>query len=441
MNSGADLNIKSLGPCRFDSPLAHLLARRRHTVEKVEETDHVLYDDTRSAAVTRQCEVEALPAFEPAGPRRRIYFDPAQTRAGIVTCGGLCPGFNDVIRALVMELHHRYGVPGIFGFRNGYQGFVGKHARDVVELTPASVSEINEDGGTILGTSRGEQDIPEVVDCLERMKINMLFAIGGDGTIRGALEIVRTIAERGAKIAVVGIPKTIDNDISLIDHSFGFQTAFTEAAKSIDAAHVEATSAPHGIGLVKLMGRHSGFIACYASLAKNDANFVLIPEVPFRLEGENGLLALLRERLVRRNHAVIVVAEGAGQDLVRTGEPEYDKSGNVKLGDIGAYLRKQIAEYFAKQNMEINLKYIDPSYMIRSVPANAYDAIYCIRLAHNAVHAAMCGRTEMLVGRWHGRFVHIPMPLAIERRKVVDPDGDLWMSVLESTGQPWQIGL
>ena len=441
MTSDADLKIKSLGPCRIDSPLAHLLAQRRTTVEKVEETDRVLFDDTRSGALAHQCRVEVLPAFEPAGARRKIYFDPAHTRAGIVTCGGLCPGFNDVIRALVMELHHRYGVASIFGFRNGYQGFVGKYARDVVELTPAMVSEINEDGGTILGTSRGEQEVPEIVDCLERMKINMLFAIGGDGTIRGALEIVRTIAERGAKIAVVGIPKTIDNDISFIDHSFGFQTAFTEAAKSIDAAHVEATSAPNGVGLVKLMGRHSGFIACYASLAKNDANIVLIPEVPFLLEGEHGLLALLRERLIRRNHVVIVVAEGAGQDLVRTGEPEYDKSGNIKLGDIGAYLRKGITEHFAKEAIEFNLKYIDPSYMIRSVPANAYDAIYCIRLAHNAVHAAMCGRTEMLVGRWHGRFVHIPMPLAIEQRKVVDPDGDLWMSVLESTGQPWQIGL
>jgi 6-phosphofructokinase 1 len=441
VTSSSDLKIKSLGLCRIDSPLAHLLAGRRRTVEKVEETDRVLFDDTRSAALAHQCGVEELPAFEPAGPRRKIFYDPAQTRAGIVTCGGLCPGFNDVIRALVMELHHRYGVASIFGFRNGYQGFVGKYARDVVELTPSSVSEINEDGGTILGTSRGEQDIPEVVDCLERMRINMLFAIGGDGTIRGALEIVRAIEERGAKIAVVGIPKTIDNDISLIDHSFGFQTAFTEAAKSIDAAHVEATSAPGGIGLVKLMGRHSGFIACYASLAKNDANFVLIPEVPFRLDGDNGLLALLRERLIRRNHAVIVVAEGAGQDLVHSGEPEYDQSGNIKLGDIGAYLRKRITEHFAQQKMDINLKYIDPSYMIRSVPANAYDAIYCIRLAHNAVHAAMCGRTEMLIGRWHGRFVHIPMPLAIQRRNVIDPDGDLWMSVLESTGQPWQIGL
>jgi 6-phosphofructokinase 1 len=435
-----DLAIKTLGPCRIESPLAHLLARRGRTVDNVEESDRVLFDDTISAARSRSCPAVELPAFEPAGPRRMIFFDPAQTRAGIVTCGGLCPGFNDVIRALVMELHYRYGVTKIFGFRNGYQGFVAKHARDVVELTPSVVHEINEDGGTFLGTSRGEQEPSDIVDCLERMKINILFTIGGDGTIRGAIEIVRAIQERGAKIAVVGVPKTIDNDIMYIDHSFGFQTAYAEAARSIDAAHVEATAAPGGIGLVKLMGRESGFIACYASLAKNDANFVLIPEVPFRLEGEHGLLALLRERLVRRNHAVIVVAEGAGQDLVRTGQPEYDKSGNIKLGDIGAYLKKQITEYFAREQMEVNLKYIDPSYMIRSVPANAHDAVYCIRLAHNAVHAAMCGRTELLIGRRNNRFIHIPMPMTIQRRNTVDPDGNLWMSVLESTGQPWQIG-
>jgi 6-phosphofructokinase 1 len=435
-----DLTIKTLGPCRIESPLAHLLARRQRTIEKVEETDRVLFDDTHSAASSRQCTVESLPAFEPAGPRRQIYFDPNTTRAGIVTCGGLCPGFNDVIRALVMELHHRYGVRQIYGFKNGFQGFIGTQARDVVELTPQLVSEINEDGGTILGTSRGEQGIGEIVDCLQRMNINILFTIGGDGTTRGAIEIVRQIEQRGAKIAVVGIPKTIDNDLSLIDHSFGFQTAFSEAAKAIEAAHVEATSAANGIGLVKLMGRHSGFIACYASLAENDANFVLIPEVPFKLEGETGLLALLRERLIRRNHAVIVVAEGAGQELVRKGEPQYDESGNLKLADVGVFLKTQIADYFAREKIDVNLRYIDPSYMIRGVPANAYDAIYCLRLAHNAVHAAMCGRTETLIGRWHGRFVHIPMPLAIERRNVIDPDGDLWMSVLESTGQPWRIG-
>ncbi len=434
------LSIKTLGPCRIESPLAPLLGQRRRSIENVEETDRVLFDDTHSAALARNCKVERLPAFEPAGPRRQIYFDPGATRAGIVTCGGLCPGFNDVIRALVMELHHRYGVRQIYGFRNGFKGFVGQLARDVVELTPQGVSDINEDGGTVLGTSRGEQQISEIVDCLQRMNLNILFTIGGDGTTRGAIEIVREIEQRGAQIAVVGIPKTIDNDIMFIDQSFGFQTAFSEAAKAIEAVHVEATSAPGGIGLVKLMGRHSGFITCYAALAENDANFVLIPEVPFKLDGEHGLLALLHERLIRRNHAVIVVAEGAGQELLQAGEPQYDKSGNLKLADVGLFLKQQISDYFAREKTEVNLKYIDPSYMIRSVPAGAFDAIYCLRLGHNAVHAAMCGRTETLIGRWHGRFVHIPMPLAIQRRNVIDPDGDLWMSVLESTGQPWRIG-
>ena len=267
------------------------------------------------------------------------------------------------------------------------------------------------------------------------MGINVLFVIGGDGTIRGAMGIVREITERGNKIAVVGIPKTIDNDIMFIDQSFGFQTAFSEATKSIRAAHVESTGAPNGVGLVKLMGRHCGFIACYASLAMSDANFVLIPEVPFQLDGDNGLLAVLRRRLEKRGHAVVVVAEGAGQDLMTAGDGT-DASGNKKLTDVGPWLRDRMTSHFKSIGVELNLKYIDPSYAIRSVPANPHDSVYCVRLAHNAVHAAMSGRTEMVVGKWHGRFVHVPMPLAIRQRTGVDPHGDLWMSVLEATGQP-----
>jgi 6-phosphofructokinase 1 len=268
------------------------------------------------------------------------------------------------------------------------------------------------------------------------MNINILFVIGGDGTIHGAMEIAKEVAERGVKIAVVGIPKTIDNDIMYIEQSFGFQTAFSEATRYIRAVHVEATGAPNGVGLVKLMGRHSGFIACYASLAMSDANFVLIPEVPFSLEGPNGLFNVLRRRLEARNHAVIVIAEGAGQELMQNSSPAKDASGNTVLGDIGSWLKEKIAAHFRSLPMEINLKYIDPSYAIRSVPANPHDSVYCIRLAHAAVHAAMSGRTEMVVGRWHGRFVHVPMGLAIRERYKVDPDGDLWMAVLEATGQP-----
>jgi 6-phosphofructokinase 1 len=275
-----------------------------------------------------------------------------------------------------------------------------------------------------------------VVDTLQRLGINLLFVIGGDGTIRAAMKIVGEIASRDAPIAVVGIPKTIDNDIMYIEQSFGFQTAFSEATRYIRAVHTEATGAPNGVGLVKLMGRHSGFIACYASLAMSDANFVLIPEVPFSLEGPNGLFNVLRRRLEARNHAVIVVAEGAGQELMQSAGQGTDASGNKMLGDIGSWLKERISAHFKSVPMEINLKYIDPSYAIRSVPANPHDSVYCIRLAHAAVHAAMSGRTEMVVGRWHGRFVHVPMTLATRERYKVDPDGDLWMAVLEATGQP-----
>lgn len=436
MKETADLHVKTLGPCRLDSPLAPLLEQRRWSINNVDESDRVLFDDTVHMATARGGAVDALPGFEPAGPRKKIFFDPSKTRVGIVTCGGLCPGLNDVIRGLVMELAFHYGVRRIHGFRNGYQGFVARYGRSVLDLTPEFVSSINADGGTILGTSRGEQNPEEIVDCLERMNINILFVIGGDGTLRGAMKIAGVVAERGAKIAVVGVPKTIDNDIPYIDQSFGFQTAFSMATESIRAAHIEAKAAPNGVGLVRLMGRHSGFIACYAALAKNDANYVLIPEVRFKLDGPRGFLAQLRQRTVSRGHAVVVVAEGAGQDLIHAASNGTDASGNAKLHDIGIFLKDKIAADFAAHDTELNLKYIDPSYAIRSVSANPYDSVYCIRLAHNAVHAAMAGRTEMVIGRWHGRFVHIPIPLAVSRRNTVDPDGDLWLSVLEATGQP-----
>ena len=436
MTTTADLTVKTLGPCRIDSPLMPFLLSRRTSVHYVEENDRVLFHDTAHLVAASGCSLDTLPGFEPAGPRQKIFFDASKMRVGIVTCGGLCPGINDVIRGIVMELAHHYGVDRIYGFRNGYQGFIARYGHDVVDLTTDLVSAISEDGGTILGTSRGNQDPDEMVDCLERMNVNALFVIGGDGTLRGAMKLAEVVAARGQKIAVVGIPKTIDNDIPYIDQSFGFQTAFGEAAKSIRSAHVEAKAAPNGVGLVKLMGRHSGFIACYAALAESDANYVLIPEVPISLDGPDGLLAHLVERVKRKGHAVIVAAEGAGQELIPDSVVGVDASGNRKLADIGLYLKDRIIDHFAAANIELNMKYIDPSYAIRSVASNPYDAVYCLRLAQNAVHAAMAGRTEMVVGRWHGRYVHIPMAMAVSHRNQVAPDGDLWLAVREATGQP-----
>ncbi|MEO6600908.1 MAG: ATP-dependent 6-phosphofructokinase [Polyangiaceae bacterium] len=432
----SDLEISILGACDFPSPLAERLSDA--AVHYVGQADRVLLDDRLSRLAEFADDLSKAPAFELAGPRHRVYFDPEKLKCGIVTCGGLCPGLNNVVRGLVLELNHGYGVRQIIGFRYGYQGMIPRYGHQPMALTPESVAEIHHEGGTVLGTSRGNQDPKEMVDTLVAMGIGVLFVVGGDGTYRGAMTVVAEIKKRGLSIGVIGIPKTIDNDIHFIDRSFGFETAFSAAVDVIKSAHVEAKGAKNGVGLVKCMGRHSGFIACHAALASTDVDFVLIPEVHVDLEGEMGLLRLLERRLSRDSHAVIVVAEGAGQELCGPGDgpASTDASGNAKLNDIGLVLRDRINAHAKARGLEITLKYLDPSYHIRSVPASPADSVYCWNMARNAVHAALAGNTEMLIGRWHGRFVHVPMPLATRYRKQVDTHGDLWTSVIESTGQP-----
>lgn len=433
-----DLAVQCLGEPKVVSPLVPLVRNRATSAHYVHESDRVLIDDTRGMALARQVPVNELPSMEPGGPRELIYFDPAQVTVGVVTCGGLCPGLNNVIRGLVLELDEHYGVRHILGFRNGYLGLVSEDKP--VPLNPELVEDIHNRGGTILGTSRGDQCTTAMVDTLARLGVNILFVVGGDGTLRGAQKISAEATRRGLVLSVVGVPKTIDNDIPYMDQSFGFQTAFSRAAESIRAAHTEASATPHGVGLVKLMGRHSGFIACYAALANHDVDFVLVPEVPFSVDGPDGFMSCLLRRVQRRGHALVVVAEGAGQDLVGPGDTR-DASGNLRFGDIGALLRDRTIAEFASAGQGLNLRYVDPGYAIRSVPANASDAVFCLRLAQAAVHAAMAGRTAMVVGRWHGRFVHVPISLAISSRNQVDPNGDLWLSVLEATGQPPRFGL
>jgi 6-phosphofructokinase 1 len=395
-----------------------------------------LLDDRLSAAVDNRGQPERLPAFELAGPRDKIYFDPKKLRCGIVTCGGLCPGVNNVVRGIVRELHDGYGIEEVLGIRYGYQGLASGRG-DTVPLTVVSVADIHHEGGTVLGTSRGEQDPRAMADVLERLDIGILFVIGGDGTLRGAMRLVTEIERRGLAIGVVGVPKTIDNDIHFIDKSFGFESAFSAAVDVIRSAHVEAVGARNGIGIVKLMGRHSGFIACHAAIASTDVDAVLVPEVPTVFEGPSGLYALLEARLRDHSHALLVVAEGADHGLLqRNGAGATDASGNAKLGDVGVALRDRILQHFGRVGTDVTVKYLDPSYHIRSVPAAPTDSLYCWNMARNAVHAAMAGNTEMLIGRWHGRFVHVPIALATRYRKQVDTSGDLWMSVVESTGQP-----
>ncbi len=424
MESDLDFGISSLGKCSIPSPMSG--------IRFVRENDRVLYNSYSEEIRACLSEGKEPPCMELAGPREKIYFDPAKLKCGIVTCGGICPGLNEVVRALVMSLFFHYGVKTVFGFPYGYEGLTYRHGHTPLELTPWNVNQIHGMGGSILGSSRGPQDVSEMVDTLEQMNIGILFTIGGDGTLRGGAAIAEEIRKRGLKIAVIGIPKTIDNDISFIEQSFGFETAVMEAVRATASAHNEATGARNGIGLVKLMGRESGFISAFSVLADNNVNFCLVPEVPFTLEG---FLDALKIRLKKRGHAVIVVAEGAGQDLFpRTGE--VDASGNIKFGDIGILLRDSINSHFKEIGMAVNLKYIDPSYTIRSVPASPHDSAFCLLLAHNAVHAGMAGRTGMVVGFWKGEFTHVPISLACSTRKKIDPEGWLWSSVLASTGQP-----
>ncbi len=414
MINPADLEVPTLGPCTVESPLQRRGGGADEMEIFVRDEDKILADDSLTSVAASIAHNEPLAAFELAGPRRKLFFDPANSSCAIVTCGGLCPGINDVIRGLVMQAHDRYGIKKIYGIRCGYEGLIKDYGHPVIELTPEAVINIHWLGGSMLGT---------------------LFIIGGDGTLRGAHRIAAESQRRNHAISIVGIPKTIDNDIMFTDRSFGYDTACAAAVEAIRAANAEARTVRNGVGLVKLMGRHSGFIACSAALAASEVDFVLIPEVPFSLEGENGLLQALNSRLRRTGHALIVVAEGAGQELFDDSNCGTDLSGNIQFKDIGLLLKREIEQYSKEHCIDIKFKYIDPSYMIRGVPAAPQDGIYCVRLAQNAVHAAMAGKTGMAISCWHGHYVHVPINLAIATRRQVDPKGNLWRSVIEATGQ------
>ncbi len=434
MDTNMITEITALGEAKIPSPELRR-ANGTEGISFVSDDDRVIIDvdDARISRMFK--EGKRPPCFEVAGPRRKIFFDPSKLKCALVTCGGLCPGLNDILRSIVLELHYGYGVRNIFGVRYGLQGFIPRYGHELVELTPRFVVNIHERGGTVLGSSRGPQEIDEIIDSLERININLLFMIGGDGTLKAATLLADAILKRGLKIGVIGVPKTIDNDIHMVSKSFGFDTAVDIATRAIVSANNEAEGYPNGIGLIKLMGRHSGFIAATAVLAQQDVNFLMIPEVDFDLDGPQGLLSCLEKRLAERRHAVIVVAEGAGQKFFEDGDSECDASGNIKLKDIGVFLKDAITTYFQAKGIEVSIKYIDPSYMIRSLPANANDRVFCNFLGRNAVHAGMAGKTNMLIGHWNNKFVHVPLKTVAGRRKNVDPHGGLWRSALEATGQ------
>ena len=424
-----DLEVSTLGRATFPSPLELSAIQSDGLGNFVPLDAKIRYQLDPSPGA----EGQEL-AFHRAGPRQQIFFDSPRISAAMVTCGGLCPGLNNVIRSCYLELRYNYGVERILGVRHGYMGLNPASGLPLVELTNDDVEEIHKLGGTVLGTSRGAHKSNVIVDRLQKEKVDILLCVGGDGTLRGANSIYREVARRGLQLAVVVVPKTIDNDIRYVYRTFGYSTAVEVAQDALRCAHIEAKSTVNGIGLVKLMGRHAGFIAAGAALASQDANFVLVPEIEFPLDE---FLTTLHKRIDSRGHALIAVAEGAGRHLFgQVADQGSDASGNVKLDDIGLFLKRHIEAYFRDRQQRITLKYIDPSYLIRSVPANAQDRILSNQLARFAVHAAMAGRTNVLMGLWNNCFVEVPLETAMRTSKRMDVEGDLWTSVILSTGQP-----
>ncbi|MCP4670373.1 MAG: ATP-dependent 6-phosphofructokinase [Desulfobacula sp.] len=431
-NLNFNTEIPTLGQAKITSPLINHIKEGEPEKRFVSDDARVIVDVKMKNLKTP---LQKNISFDQAGPREKIYFDPSKLKCAIATCGGLCPGLNDIIRSIVLELYHIYNVRNIYGIKHGLQGFIPDFEHDIIDLNPDSVSGIQNTGGSMLGSSRGTQDIDVIIDCLERMNIGILFMVGGDGTLMASKKIAEKIEKRKLKISIIGIPKTIDNDIHLVSKSFGFDTAVDVATLAIKGAHNEAIAYPNGIGLIKLMGRHSGFLAATAALAQQDANFVLIPEVDIFLYGKTGFLQALENRILNRKHAVIIVAEGAGQNLFDDQEKEFDPSGNIVLQDIGLFLKDKIKQWFKAKDIPVSLKYIDPSYIIRSLPANANDSVFCGFLGREAVHAGMAGKTKLLISFWNSQYVHIPMDASSGKRKQLDPLGRLWQSVLEATGQ------
>jgi 6-phosphofructokinase 1 len=427
-----DLMVRTLGERTRPSPLKLGSASHPGVSTFACDSERIWLDPVERAGSARRKPL----SLEAAGPRERLFFDPREVTAAIVTCGGLSPGLNNVIRSLFCEIHEVYGVQRVLGIRNGYLGLNSESGLTPVALDLEFVESIDKLGGTTLGSSRGPQPTTAMADFLQSNGIDILFCVGGDGTQRGAHALSEELLRRAASITVVGIPKTIDNDIPFVDPSFGYATALEKAAEVVRSAHVEARSAVHGIGLVKLMGRHAGFIAAGVSVVSQEVDFALVPEIPFPMDGDDGLLSTLEQRMRNRGHAVIVVAEGAGQHLFEQTDAQRDASGNLLHQDIGVLLRQKIREYFAQRGYPVELKYFDPSYLIRSIPANVYDRYLADQMARHGVHAAMAGKTDLVIGKVGNRGVHVPISAVVSQTKAMDISSDVWRAVLQTTGQP-----
>eukprot|EP00668_Euglena_longa_P014128 GGOE01018102.1.p1 GENE.GGOE01018102.1~~GGOE01018102.1.p1 ORF type:complete len:494 (+),score=144.75 GGOE01018102.1:38-1483(+) len=359
-----------------------------------------------------------------AGPRREVYFG-TDTNACIVNTGGLCPGLNSVIEELVRTLD-TYNADTIYGIRYGFLGFDTTEYMPLI-LTPHSVLNIHQRGGTILGTCRGSFNEDLILKFLKECNIGQMYVIGGDGSHRAALRIHALCKEHQLRCVVVGIPKTIDNDILFFDKTFGFDTAVEVASKVIDCSFVEASSVKNGVGVVKVMGRDSGFVARNAALSNNVVDACLIPEVPFEIKGNGGLLPWLDGHLATKHCAVIVICEAAGQQhLPCLGK---DPTGHNIYEDTGKWLKKAIETHWQETGQEGKVFLIDPSYMLRSVPANTGDNMFCIQLAQAAVHTAYSGYSGVTVGRYHDLYGVMPIEMVVSGLRKVNPKGSLWQTL------------
>uniref|UniRef100_A0A7S1RYX3 Phosphofructokinase domain-containing protein n=1 Tax=Alexandrium catenella TaxID=2925 RepID=A0A7S1RYX3_ALECA len=389
---------------------------------------HIIMNDSKQAsrpsATSKGC--------VRANACKEIWWDPSEVRAAVVTCGGLCPGLNSIIREVTNTLWHQYDVRHIYGIQAGYNGLSNPEKHKPIQLSPDKVRDIHMKGGSILKAGRGGFNPEQICDRLERLGINMVFTVGGDGTQHASHLLYEEAKRRNLDISIVGLPKSIDNDILFFDKTFGFDSAVSTAADIMRNGWVEATSCDKGVGIVKLMGRDAGFVAMHAALASTIVDLVMIPEVNVKLED---VIEHIDSTLARKNFMLIAIAEGAGQEFVATGEK--DATGHTKYGDIGTFLRDEINAHLKKSGGRSF--YIDPSYIIRSCPIRPNDHIYCSRLARDAVHCAMRGYTGVCVGPIHNIIVIMPSELIASGKRRVKLTSSAWQSCVQSCNMPLSL--
>ena len=330
-------------------------------------------------------------------------------RIGVLTGGGDCPGLNPVIRAvtraaLLRGLH-------VIGIRNGWKGLIQS---DTVPLDIHAVSGILHRGGTILGTSRTNpykkpEDVAKVKETIAKLSLDALVAIGGEDT----LGVATKLSKEGVKI--VGVPKTIDNDLSATDVTFGFDTACNIAMEAIDRLHTTAES-HHRIMVAEVMGRHAGWIATYAGIA-GGADVILIPEEPVDVLV---VCDTIKKRHARgKDFSIVVVAEGAqfkkNSDV--TIEERLDEFGHVRLGGIGQLLAEEIERHTGFETRVAVLGHIQ-----RGGSPTAFDRVLGTRFGVKAVELIATGAFGTMVSLQGNQIVSVPIEQGTGKLKTVDPE-------------------